>query len=199
MSSLQHPAENRKVTTTPSVGDAVGMQRNWFAAIVTNNTELVCAEKLSRLGYECYVPSQKEMRFWRDGRRKEIHRILLPAIVLVRVTEKERRTIVHFPFIKRFLVNQAGKADEFNKRPVAVIPDAQIDILRFMTGNAESPVSIVPLSFRLGDKVRVIRGKLQGIEGHVLEDREEGSFLVVSLDLLGCAKVRIRPESLERL
>lgn len=47
----------------------------------------MCAEKIAALGYDTYVPTQKELRRWKNGRRKIIDRIVIPAAVFVRCTE----------------------------------------------------------------------------------------------------------------
>lgn len=59
-------------TANNDAGDAVGVSQpfRWYVAIVSNNTEKVCAEKIAALGYDTYVPTQKELRRWKNGRRK---------------------------------------------------------------------------------------------------------------------------------
>ncbi len=57
------------------VGDAVGVKpRNWYIAIVNNNSEKVYAEKLKKLGFESYVPTQREERHWHNGRINTIQK-----------------------------------------------------------------------------------------------------------------------------
>ena len=48
-------------TANNDAGDAVGVSQpfRWYVAIVSNNTEKVCAEKIAALGYDTYVPTQK--------------------------------------------------------------------------------------------------------------------------------------------
>jgi ribosomal protein L24 len=57
--------------------------------------------------------------------------------------------------------------------------------------HSDSPVSIEPMPIKLGDKVRIIRGQLQGLEGNVLSLTENHSEIVINLNILGCAKVRV--------
>jgi hypothetical protein len=45
--------------------------------------------------------------------------------------------------------------------------------------------------------VRVARGKLQGLEGNVLQSPEGESYVVVGLDILGYARVQIDCADLE--
>lgn len=200
---------NGNITTANNgAGDAVGVSAplRWYVAIVSNNTEKVCAEKIAALGYDTYVPTQKELRRWKNGRRKIIDRIVIPAAVFVRCTETDRlHHVVSLPFVKRFMVNRAAAANKFGWHPVAVVPDREIQKLRFILYNSDAAITIEPLPLRLGDKVRVVRGNLIGLEGNVV--RCEGSAMsdassldiVVQLDILGCARMNISPADLEKI
>lgn len=174
-------------------------QKSWYVAIVSNRSEKKCAALLELLGYECYVPVQKEKHIWKDGKERDIDRIMLSAMVLVHVTEQERKQIVKEPYIKRFMVNRAGQINNFGTHPVAIIPDSQIERLKFMLFNSKQSVSIEQIPLRKGDKVRVLRGNLRGLEGSVLRDQEGKSKLYIVLGILGIASVEIDPESIEKI
>lgn len=188
---------SENVAATQKVGDAVGVQkRHWFVAIVNNNTEKQCASKLEGNGYECYVPTQSETRLWRNGVRKVVDRIILPCMLLVHVTETERKEIVMLPYVSRFLTNCANSKDAFGKHPIATIPEEQIARLKFMLGHAEAPVEIEPSTFRLYDNVRIIRGGLAGAEGNIVECGD-ATYFAIRVDFLGVAKVKVKSEDLE--
>lgn len=187
-------------TTTPKVDDAVGVPKNhWFVAIVGNKTERQCAKKLERLGYECYVPTQEEIHEWKNGVRKIVERIIIPAVVFLHTTDAERKqNIVKLPYINRFMTNRARAKDKFGKHPVAVIPDNQIQRLRYILGNTDSPVEFEHMSFRFGEKVRVIRGSLIAMEGNIVECTDKtDAYFAIRVDCLGVAKVRVKREDLE--
>lgn len=195
-------------TANNDAGDAVGVSKplKWYVAVVSNNTEKVCAERIAALGYDTYVPTQKELRRWKNGRRKIIDRIVIHAAVFVRCTETDRRHhIVNLPFVKRFMVDRAAATNKFGFHPVAVVPDREIEKLRFILYNSDAAVTIEPLPLRLGDKVRVVRGKLIGLEGNIIRceghDTSDSSNLdiVVQLDILGCARMNISPMDLEKI
>lgn len=172
------------------VGDAVGMSKtNWFVAIVKNNTEKASCERLDRMGFNTYLPIQKETRVWKNGRRVIINRVVIPSTIFIHCTEEQRREIVNLHFINRFMTDKAGKPSNFNTKPLAVIPDSQIKTLQFMLGNSDSPVTITARPFRKGDKIRVIRGRLKGLEGEVMDLSKDKTELVVGLDFFGCARL----------
>ncbi len=182
------------------VDDAVGvLESHWFVAIVNHNSELTSAEKLTAMGYDCYVASQEEYRVWRNGKRKKINRVVIPSMVFVRCTERERLNVVKLPFIFRFLTNKAGMATNNYNKPVAIIPNSQMNTLMFMLGNSDQPVEFTAHTFAKGDRVRVVRGRLMGLEGEVFSAPDGRSHLVISLNMLGCARTSISPADLSPL
>ena len=188
------------VTTEPTgVGGAVGVSgAKWFVAIVKHNTEKAVGEKLTKMGYETYVPIQTEYKVWRNGRKAKVDRVVIPSVVFIRCTERERRVVVTSPFVNRFMTNKAGSVEGFTHKPLAIIPDQQIATLKFMLGYSETPVTIVPTVYKHGDKVRVIRGGLRGLEGEVLNFNGDKTELIVSIGILGCAKLMIETINLQR-
>lgn len=190
---------NRDAAAPSCVGDAVGVPaRKWFVAVVNHNSEKVCAERITKAGYECYLPTQEELRVWKNGRRAKVLRVVISSLLFIRCTERERRTIVSLPYIKRFMVDRAAASPNSLRSPVAVIPDQQIETLKFMLGNSDTPVSIVS-EYRKGDRVRVIRGGLRGLEGEVVQTTDGKSQLTVGIDFLGYARVDIDSLDVERI
>lgn len=199
-------------TTVQKTDDAVGVLRSnkeakhWYVAIVNNKSEKACLEKLqqhlkSRSAgeetYEAYVAIQQEMSVRRDGKRRKVDRIVFPALLFIRCTERLRRKeIVYLPYIKRFMVNIAGERQD-TRRPVAIIPDDQMHKLMRMVNDAEEQVTIESRPLYLGERVRVNGGKLVGLEGNVWEDSDGSTSLVIMIDMLGCAKVSIARDLLE--
>lgn len=189
------------VTAEPSgVDDAVGMHNTgkWFVAIVNSRHEKAISAKLDAMGIENYVALQKEMHLWKNGRRRLIDRIVIPAIIFIRCSEQRRRSIVALPYINRFMVNRSSGRDSLS-RPVAVIPDAEIDKLKFMLGQSDSKVDFEPTVYRVSDTVRVIRGSLRGLVGEIAETPDGRHSLRVAIAQLGCAILSISPTDIEKI
>ena len=188
------------VTAEPSgVDDAVGVpEAKWFVAIVNSRHEKSAAEKLQTTGIETYVATQKEMRVWANGRRKIVDRVVIPSMVFVKCTERQRRQIVNLSYINRFLVNRTADSGGFNK-PVAVVGDAEIQKLKFMLGQSDTSVEFEPTEFRVKDNVRVIRGNFRGLSGKIMEKSDGTHVLIVGFPLLGGAKVFIQPQDVEKI
>lgn len=192
----------KHITTATDVGDAVGMpvneKRKWFVAIVNHNTEKSCGEKLKKLNYEVYVPIQKEMHQWKNGRRKMIDRIVLPCLVFIRCTAIERRRyVVNLPFINRFMPDHTKVVNGLH--PPAVVPDVQMELFKYILYASDTPVSIEQHPLQVGDKVRVLRGGLIGVEGNVVCHKDGHTDFIVQLDILGYAKMTISVDDLEEI
>ena len=185
---------------TPVVNDAVGVSGpQWFVAIVRCNTEKKVADRLSEAGYKTYVPLQREERVWRNGRKKIVDRVVIPSMVFVNCNETQRREIVGYSFINRFMIDRAAAHTPTGMKPFAVIPEWEIQKLRFIVENSPSPVTVSDSSYRKGEKVRIVRGNMKGLEGEVEDADGLHSRLVISLDILGNARLMIDTNMLERI
>ena len=188
----------RFATVPDGVGDAVGMEKSqWYVAIVKHNTEKNSAEKLDKMGIETYLPIQSEHRVWKNGRKAKIDRVVISSTIFIKCTETERREIVKLPFINRFMTNKAGTSANTAHKPLAIIPDNQIELLKFMLSQSDIPIEITEKNFKNGDKVRVIRGSLAGLEGEIVDTKNVQIELIISLELFGCARLYIDKKNLE--
>ncbi len=189
-------------TPAIKVGDAVGVSENekkeWFVAIVNNHSERKNSQWLESKGYKVFVPVQTEERVWRTGVKKKIDKVLIPAVIFICCSEKERLDIVNMPFVKRFMVDYTKrKAD--GRSSIARIPDCQIENFRKYIENADEPIEVECLPYNLGDKVRVVRGKFKGVEGYVFQNTDGKANLVICIGLLGCAKLNIDIRYIKRI
>lgn len=180
------------------VDDAVGVERRqWFIAILNNRSEKATAEKLNDLGIENYLPTQTVVRVWKNGKKAKVVKVVIPAVIFIHCTERERREIVALPFIFRFMTNKAGVATNSGGKPLAIVSDEEINRLKFMLGQSDIPVAITDRPYKKGDRVRVLRGCLAGLEGEVLDLKSSQSELTVCLEHFGCAKLVIDTLNLE--
>ena len=181
------------------VDGAVGVpDAKWFVAIVNPRHEKAIADKLMNINVTCYVASQKEFRIWKNGRRKTIDRVVIPSMVFVHCSEKQRRLLVTLPFINRFLVNRSADSGGLNK-PVAVIDDKDIQKLKFMLGQSDHHIDFIPTPLKVNDSVRVIRGSLRGLVGQISRSSDGSHKLMVNFQLLGGASVSIDPHDVEKI
>lgn len=162
----------------------------WVAALVQMCTEKKVGDRLKKLGIENYVPTQTEIHQWSD-RKKKVERVVIPMVVFVRVDEATERTLRMQSFIRKILTYPGQKA-------AAVIPDEQIDRLKFMLKQSDSPVELMPENLRVGDRVRIVRGALKGLEGELCKSVPEKSMVAIRIDGLGYACVSVSVGDLEQ-
>lgn len=104
-----------------------------------------------------------------------------------------------FPYFSRFMTDTARKTPDKAVSSIAIVSDNEINRLKFMLGQSDIPVEISEQAFISGDKVRVIRGSLAGLEGVVSDMKATKSELFVELNHFGCARLSIETVNLERI
>jgi transcription antitermination factor NusG len=176
---------------TPVIGtdDREARSFRWYAARTQMNCERKAVNVIKDVISDSYIPVQEEIHQWSD-RKKKVQRLVIPMVAFVKMDKTTAKTI-HGRSCFLGLMKNPG-AD----RP-SYIPEEQILTLKFMLENSESPVSIESMPLRVGDKVRIIKGGLKGLEGNILTHKDGTSSVVVKLDVLGCAKVNTQMSELE--
>ena len=171
--------------------DSEAYPKRWVAALVQMNCEKKVAAKLDKMGIVNYVPIQQEEHQWSD-RKKKIDRIVIPMVVFVRLAQNEEDEFRRLSFILKFITYPGSKA------LATPIPDEQIEKLKFLLLNADAKVSIVE-NLKVGDKVRLVRGPMKGLEGELSYVEENKPIVAIRIDGLGYACVSIEKINLERI
>jgi transcription antitermination factor NusG len=142
----------------------------WFAIQTRVRHEQAVTRQLEGKGYECFLPMYRARRKWSD-RTKELAVPLFEGYVFSRLDDRLGR-VVTTPGVIR-LVNLAG-------RPVPIEEDEMTALQRI----AAVARTVEPVPYlRVGQRVRIASGGLEGIEGVLLEFRG-GRRMVVSIELL---------------
>ena len=189
MKTNVYSSESELESIVPVTTDREAHPKRWIAALVQMCMEKKVGERLTKLGIENYVPTQTEIRQWSD-RKKKVERVVIPMVVFVHTDEKTERSLRMHSFIRKILTYPGQKA-------AAVIPDEQIDRLKFMLKQADSPVELMPENLRVGDRVRIARGALKGLEGELCKSVPEKSMVAIRIDGLGYACVSVSVGDLE--
>lgn len=186
----------------------VGLQRpspaktnenHWFVALVRTKSELATAKQLEEQGICCYVPTQDELKVWRNGRKSHTKRLLLPGMVLVHCTEETRKTTVvkHYNVL-RFMMNRAATPSLWGNTRIAVVPQKEIDLLKYLLGEASLLSSLVPQRFEYGTEVRITKYEFAGMYGEIIGHLHNNVF-IVQLSILGDVQIHVDATFLERL
>ena len=169
--------------------DREACPKRWVAALVQMNCERKVAAKLDKMGIANYVPVQQEEHQWSD-RKKKIDRIVIPMVVFVRLAQDEEDDFRRLSFILKFITYPGSK------ELATPIPDEQIEKLKFLLHNADANVSIVE-NLKVGDKVRLVRGPMKGLEGELSHIKENKPIVAIRIDGLGYACVSVEKINLE--
>jgi len=145
----------------------------WFAVWTRSRQEKVVAATLHKLGVPHYLPLKSELRKWSD-RNQMVESPLFSGYLFVNINifTHARLQVLKVPGVGALVSNQMGPLP---------IPDRQIeDIRRLITIGVEC--SAQPL-LNVGDRVRVVRGPLAGIEGTLVRTHST-SRLLVSIEMI---------------
>ena len=157
-------------------------EKKWLAAYVKMHHEKRVRDRLTELGIENFLPVQNEVRQWSD-RKKRVERVLIPMMIFVHVDSAEQRAVLTHPSVLRYLVLRG-------EHTPTEIPEEQMNRFRFMLDFSDQPVSFNTTGLQPGEKVRVIKGPLAGLEGELVTI-DGKSTVVVRINQLGCATVEI--------
>lgn len=171
-------------------GEGVACSKRWYVAMVRMHHEKKTAERLDKIGIEHFVPVQQEIHQWSD-RRKMVESVLLPMMVFVHADPKERKEVLSFSTVSRYMVLRGESTP-------AVIPDEQMARFRFMLDYSEEAICMSSSPLSRGEEVRVIKGPLTGLVGELVTVGGK-SKVAVRLDLLGCACVDMPMGYVERV
>ena len=158
--------------------EGVAHSKLWYVALVRMHHEKKVAERLDRMGIENFVPVQQEIHQWSD-RRKMVESVLLPMMVFVHADAKERKEVLSFSTVSRYMVMRGESSP-------TVIPDDQMARFRFMLDYSEEAICMNSAPLARGEKVRVIKGPLMGLVGELVTV-DGRSKIAVRLNMLGCA------------
>ena len=144
---------------------------DWFALSVKHRHEKAVAAALGVLGVEALLPLYRSARDWSD-RTKQLDIPLFPGYLFAKIEPDSRLHVLRVPAVTRIVA--------FGGKP-AVVDAEEIATIRAALAS-KLPLSPWP-HLKAGDRIRVERGPLKGIEGLLLRERD-CLRLVIGVELL---------------
>ena len=159
----------------------------WYALYTRHQHEKGVARALRAKGFEAFLPLYETAHRWKD-RVKPVTVPLFPCYVFLRGGLQRRLDVLKTEGVHEF-VSVANTP--------ASIPSEEIEALRKSMANK---MRLEPHPFlQHGDRVRVKRGALEGIEG-ILVRKKNLYRLVLSVEMLGkSAAVEVDATMIERI
>jgi transcription antitermination factor NusG len=145
----------------------------WYAVSTRSRQENVAASMLAGLGIRYLHPLITEVHRWSD-RKQTVSRPLFPCYLFVHIARscETQLRVLKVPGIVNFVGGAHGPA---------AIPEGEIDSVRAVLS---SGIDCASHPFvQAGDRVRIERGVLAGIEGTLIRCGEQ-SKLVISIEMI---------------
>lgn len=159
----EHPTLNTSACEPRPLG--------WWVAYTRHQHEKNVAEMLSAKGIEAFLPIYEAVHRWKD-RKKTVSLPLFPCYLFVRERSDGRLLTLTTPGIYMILT----KGDH-----LAVVPNEEVQAIQRALMD---PASVEPYPFlKCGERVRVVRGPLTGIEG-ILVRKKNIYRLILSVQML---------------
>jgi len=155
-----------------AVGAGEGVE-SWFALQTRARHEKVAVQRLLDKGVTTFLPLVRQVHRWSD-RRKTVEVPLFSCYLFVKLAPRnnEHLRVLTVDGVLRFVGNQGLGTP---------IPDDQIDTIRMLV-EEQLPYCSHPF-LKIGQRVRIRSGALNGVEG-ILVSRSGERSLVVSLDAI---------------
>lgn len=148
-----------KMVIKPEIERMGSEDSAWWALYTRHQHEKTVADMLTAKGFEVFLPLYESVRRWKD-RKKLLSLPLFPCYVFVRGGLERRLPVVSTPGVHMILTHG---------EKVAVIPEDEIEAIR---RTLEGSYRVEPHPFlKVGERVRVIRGSLEGVEGVLLRKK----------------------------
>jgi transcription antitermination factor NusG len=163
------------------------VEKNWRALYVNSRAEKKIGENLIAKNIEAYVPVVKTMRQWND-RKKLVELPLMNGYVFVNIEPKDQDKVLQTKGVVSF-VKSEGK--------IAVVREDEIARLKQLVElGYQLEAGGINKTYKEGDKIKITSGALKGIEGYVLESKENRQIEVLLESIGQCIKVKLPKEIL---
>ena len=162
-------------------------EKVWNAIYVNSRAEKKVTETLQAKNIEAYVPIIKTMKQWSD-RKKMVELPLMNGYVFVKISSIDNDKVLQTKGVVNF-VRSEGK--------IAVIRDLEINRLKQLVDlGYQLEAEAINRTYKEGDKIKITSGALKGIEGYVVESKENRMIEVLLESIGQCIRVKLPKELL---
>jgi transcription antitermination factor NusG len=159
----------------------------WYVVHTRARSEKAAASLMGRGGIETFLPTVTRLQQWKD-RRKEVDFPLFPGYCFSRIRWSEHFEVVRCSLVVG-IVSVSG-------RPVPVGEDEIESIRRLVESRV--PCDAAPPVFEEGDRVRVVRGPLQGVVGRLLRTGKNARLELAVAAINQAVRVEVDAADTER-
>lgn len=162
----------------------------WYVAHTRHfREELKVRDLLCGMGVDCFVPTVKRRKTRGSGMYEAP---AVPNLVFVHAGRKAALELVNVRCVPMSYLRDCAT------RTLMVVGEKEMDSFRRVLEASIEEGGLVDRPLAVGDKVRVVKGPLQGVEGNVLELQGK-YYVVVGICGLLYARARIPRAWMERI
>lgn len=163
--SLETENNAIEVPAESSASDFSLPLNSWFVLRVTYQREMITKQQLDELGVENFLPIRHVRKRNRQGRFFYADEVAVHNYIFVHTTREIIDSLKHgrLPWLRYVMANNSD-----GKR-ILTVPEREMQNFIAVAGNTEQQVMFldpVETMFEPGDRVRVLGGVFEGVEGH---------------------------------
>lgn len=148
-------------------------EQRWLVITTKSRAEKKVALGLEKLGIECFLPLQKQLKQWKD-RKKWVEIPLFGAYVFVKLNDQNRNLVFQVPGVVKFLSI---------KGELSCLREDEIERIGKIC-RQENEVTISHEQMMTGAMVTITEGPLKGLKGRV-GDKANNAYLYIWIENLG--------------
>jgi len=164
----------------------------WFVARIPYFSTKRVKTRLEELEVEAFIPFRKT-KVERDGQKISVEKPLVPGLIFLHTTRE----------IALDLVSSNGLPLSFMydamTRHWLVVRDKAMQDFIFLTDFSEDAIEVLTESLRPGDRVRVVKGPFEGVEGELIRLKGHKRVIVRLEGLFSLATTYIPGTFLEKI
>ncbi len=146
----------------------------WFVARTRHGAELGVRNRLVALGVDHFIPTVQT----RGRRGKTVERPVINCLLFIHASQAEALALIHERGLK------ADYLFDCATRRLMVVPDKEMDDFRRVLDLSTDEGGLMDRPLEAGERVRVVKGPLQGVEGRILSVQGKNYVVVSLLDTL---------------
>lgn len=169
----------------------------WFVAVVRVNCEVKIAESIllnlnrNDIWFEYWIPKIKVVCIdKRTNKRKVKEKLFLSTFIFCNVSQKQLDKI-------RFRSDVYKMLTMPGQREIYQISDRMIANFRYLVENGEEPITAAPAPLKKGVKVKIISGRLKGVEAYVQSYNGKKAIIGNEIKYISGATIEVNRNILE--
>ena len=166
---------------------------HWYAAKTRHQAERKIKRKLDEMKIENFIPFQTEM-IERNGKKVKKEKPIIPNLIFIRT---DYNTALSLPNELGISINYLRN---LQTKSLLIVPDKQMQDFMFLVDFSEEIIMLDnAANLKSGERVRVIKGKLMGLEGELIRLKKHKRVVVRIDNVVTVATAYIPGSFLERI